>query len=79
MKRTRRLLEMIEALITLTVLASAVSASAGTLGNEKGLAWASQRDLTSQQCSEAFDDYRQRGCERTTRCTPSLAPGARPT
>jgi len=61
MKKTRRLLEMLEAVITLTVLAAAVSASAGTLGNEKGLAWASQRDLTSQQFSEAFDDYRQRG------------------
>jgi CubicO group peptidase (beta-lactamase class C family) len=37
------------------------TASAGILTDEKNLAWASQRDLTSQQFSNAFDEYRQQG------------------
>jgi hypothetical protein len=40
---------------------SAGHASAGLLSYETGLGWASRRDLTSQQFSTAFEDYRKRG------------------
>lgn len=36
-------------------------ASAAILNDEKDIAWASRRDLTSQQFSDAFDEYRQQG------------------
>jgi CubicO group peptidase (beta-lactamase class C family) len=37
------------------------TATASILKDQKNLAWASQRDLTSQQFSNSFNSYRQRG------------------
>lgn len=48
-------------LIGLMCFTSINPASAAIVNDEKGLTWASRRDLTSQQFSDTFDEYRQQG------------------
>lgn len=45
----------------MALVCAPMMAAAAILKDEKGLAWASNRDLTSQQFSQRFDSYRDRG------------------
>lgn len=61
MKLNLRTPKVVLGLLALACVTAINPASAAILKDEKGLAWASRRDLTSQQFADAFDDYRQQG------------------